>query len=274
MKPFGPSDHDDSVEFGERARLGRSRRRPRRRLLRAVPRVISSLRLAKSSARGRAERQPWRLRSSFLSLALIRLKAACISLICALLVTSALNAQTFTILHSFTAGSDGAFPYGGLILSGNTLYGTTYLGVSPTYAGNVFAVNTDGTSVINLHSFTALNSHDANSDGAYPHAALILSGNTLYGTTTIGGSSGRWHGVQSFVATSAATDSNSFRSQRHFDVADQCRRLHFVIRACHHRQLHQHSRRDDSLHQCHHRPATILPAQGELARNIREIQHH
>src|SRR6266478_4408926 len=34
----------------------------------------------------------------------------------------------FTILHSFTGGSDRANPYAGLILSGHTLYGTAYNG--------------------------------------------------------------------------------------------------------------------------------------------------
>jgi hypothetical protein len=42
----------------------------------------------------------------------------------------------------------------------------------------VFAVNTDGTDFTNLYSFTGL------SDGRSPAAGLILSGNTLYGTTS------------------------------------------------------------------------------------------
>ena len=42
----------------------------------------------------------------------------------------------------------------GLILSGNTLYGTAYYGGS---AGNgtVFALNTNGTGFTTLHTFTA-----------------------------------------------------------------------------------------------------------------------
>src|SRR5947207_6627827 len=57
----------------------------------------------------------------------------------------------FTILHSFTArsssspftNSDGAIPQAGLILSGNTLYGTAAAGGSGG-DGTVFRVNTDG----------------------------------------------------------------------------------------------------------------------------------
>jgi uncharacterized repeat protein (TIGR03803 family) len=96
----------------------------------------------------------------------------------------------FTILHYFTATSapyynngDGAYPQAGLILSGNTLYGTAYSGGSWAL-GTVFAVNTDGTGFTNLHSFTG------GSDGANPIGGLILSSNTLYGATRNGGSSG------------------------------------------------------------------------------------
>src|SRR5450759_1188805 len=105
-----------------------------------------------------------------------------------LILAGRVTAQTFTTLHSFTYGSDGAFPYAGLILSGNTLYGTAYDGGS-SGNGTVFKVNPDGTGFTNLHSFTAL-SNSTNSDGAYPEAGLILSGNTLYGTAISRGSSG------------------------------------------------------------------------------------
>src|SRR5450759_1906199 len=130
------------------------------------------------------------------------------------------TAQTFTNLHSFTAtfgpnstNSDGARPYAGLILSGNTLYGTAYYGGSSGY-GTVFAVNTNGTIFTNLHSFNY-------SDGAYPQAGLILSGNTLYGTASGGGSSGNgtvfavstngtgFTNLHSFTATSGSLYTNS-----------------------------------------------------------------
>jgi uncharacterized repeat protein (TIGR03803 family) len=78
-----------------------------------------------------------------------------------------------------------------LILLGNTLYGTTYEGGS-SGQGTVFAVNTDGTGFTNLHSFTTTSTNYpyGNSDGGAPQAGLILSGNTLYGTASRGGSSG------------------------------------------------------------------------------------
>ena len=107
------------------------------------------------------------------------------------------NGTGFTTLHSFTAASgsypnyinsDGAYPGAGLILSGNTLYGMARQGGS-SGGGTVFAVNTDGTGFANLHSFTAF--WNGNSDGGLPESGLILSGNTLYGTAWVGGSSGR-----------------------------------------------------------------------------------
>ena len=114
-----------------------------------------------------------------------------------LLLSAKAQAQlTFTTLHSFTArvnntNSDGANPHAALILSGNTLYGTADIGGSSD-KGTVFAINTDGTGFTNLHSFTAISGFpiETNSDGAGPYAGLLLSGNTLYGTTEYGGSSG------------------------------------------------------------------------------------
>ena len=110
------------------------------------------------------------------------------------------NGTGFANLHTFTAASgayphltntDGVAPAGGLVLSGNMLYGTTQFGGS---AGNgtVFAVNPNGTGFTNLHFFTATSSlyPNTNSDGANQQAGLILSGSTLYGTASGGGSSG------------------------------------------------------------------------------------
>ena len=64
-----------------------------------------------------------------------------------------LNARpNFEVLHSFTGGDNGRNPYAGLILSGNTLYGTTFYGGNSD-AGMLFAVNADGSGFTNLHSF-------------------------------------------------------------------------------------------------------------------------
>ncbi len=114
----------------------------------------------------------------------------------------------FKNLHDFGGyPSDGANPYARLVLSGNTIYGTAYNGGS-SRDGTVFKVNVDGTGFTNLHSFTG------GSSGANPYAGLILLGNTLYGTTTVGGSSG-------FGAVfSVNTDGTGFTNLHSFTGSD------------------------------------------------------
>ncbi|HEV2331269.1 MAG TPA: choice-of-anchor tandem repeat GloVer-containing protein [Verrucomicrobiae bacterium] len=96
----------------------------------------------------------------------------------------AVNADSsgFTNLYIFS-GYDGTLPQGNLILWGNTLYGTTSSGGSGGY-GTVFSINTDGSDFTTLYNFSGAN------DGADPYGGLLLSGNTLYGTTSCGGNSG------------------------------------------------------------------------------------
>jgi uncharacterized repeat protein (TIGR03803 family) len=89
----------------------------------------------------------------------------------------------FTTLHSFTRGSDGAFPEDELIQgTDGRLYGTALQGGGD---GTVFAINTDGTGFTTLHSFTG------GSGGAFPKAGLIQGADgRLYGSTYNGGTPG------------------------------------------------------------------------------------
>jgi uncharacterized repeat protein (TIGR03803 family) len=120
----------------------------------------------------------------------------------------------FRTLHSFAGRpNEGAEPVAGLVLSGNTLYGTTYYGGSSAN-GTVFSVNTDGTAFMTLYSFptgsvtTAVNI--INSNGAYPSGELVLSSNTLYGTTSTGGNAG------SGTVFSISTDGTGFATLHTF----------------------------------------------------------
>src|SRR6266568_2410544 len=94
------------------------------------------------------------------------------------------QAQTFTVLHSFTNSPDGAFPFAGLLrdAAGN-LYGTTLRGGS-LGSGTVFKLDPAGNETV-LYSFTDTGSP---ADGLDPYAAPVMdTAGNLYGTTRDGG---------------------------------------------------------------------------------------
>jgi uncharacterized repeat protein (TIGR03803 family) len=112
------------------------------------------------------------------------------------------NGLGFITLHSFTpytynaetktltTNTDGAVPEAGLVLSGNMLYGTTSSG-GTNGTGMVFAVDTNGPTTTTVYDFSVTNGTSfTNDDGANPLSVLVLSGNTLYGTTEFGGTKG------------------------------------------------------------------------------------
>ena len=106
--------------------------------------------------------------------------------ICALTALPLLpsQAQTFTVLHSFTGGADGYSPLAGLTLdhAGN-LYGTT-IGGGPSNYGVVFKLShRNGGWVLNtLYSFSGF------LDGGYPTARVVFGPDgALYGTASARG---------------------------------------------------------------------------------------
>src|SRR5947207_3407240 len=76
--------------------------------------------------------------------------------------------QAFTNLHSL-AFTNGVNPVTSLILSGNTLFGTTrtYGGGTGGGSGSVFRMNVDGSAFTNLHTFSG------NADGGNLTGSLI-----------------------------------------------------------------------------------------------------
>ncbi len=88
-----------------------------------------------------------------------------------------------TVLFSFNGDSNGANPYGGLVMdSRGTLYGTAQLG-GRTYYGTAFRFIPASGEFTVLHHFSG-NLHHGH-DGEYPLSPLVLdaAGRTLYGTT-------------------------------------------------------------------------------------------
>jgi len=92
----------------------------------------------------------------------------------------------YKILHRFTGlTSDGAYPYGNLLVYGDKFYGLTEGGGSGNGNGTLFRMNMDGSGFQVLYSFTGLSN-----SGWRPDGSLLLIGSKFYGLTFGGGSSG------------------------------------------------------------------------------------
>lgn len=109
----------------------------------------------------------------------VALGLACTLILCVVAAPRA-KAQTFTVIHNFTGGSDGANPLGGFFIVGEYLYGTASSGGS-SGLGVAFRVSTTGQETV-LHEFTG------GADGASPQGRLVMDRNgNFYGTTVAGG---------------------------------------------------------------------------------------
>jgi uncharacterized repeat protein (TIGR03803 family) len=108
------------------------------------------------------------------------------------LMGGALAAPVEALLYSFTGGTDGGYPFAGLIAdSEGTLYGTTG-GGGRGNNGTVFRLTParDKTTGKTTWTESVLHRFQGGSDGFFPVAGLIAdSEGTLYGTTQFGGGS-------------------------------------------------------------------------------------
>lgn len=98
-----------------------------------------------------------------------------------------LDGSSFAVLHTLT--NDGTTYSGhyitGLLPSGGTLFGTSVVG-GTNFNGTIFAISTNGTGFRVLYTFGST-VFATNLDGAKPQGALMLVGDTLYGTASSGG---------------------------------------------------------------------------------------
>jgi len=100
-------------------------------------------------------------------------------------VTSGTQNSNYAVIYSFSGGTDGTAPWGGLVQDpqGN-LYGTTSRG-GTSGNGTVFKIDTTGKETV-LYSFTG------GPDGDLPYSSLIEDSlGNLYGTTFGGGAYGK-----------------------------------------------------------------------------------
>jgi uncharacterized repeat protein (TIGR03803 family) len=95
------------------------------------------------------------------------------------------QAQSFSVVHNFTGGSDGGNPLAGFTVdAAGNFVGTTSAG-GTSGVGTVFKVTEKGKEIV-LHTFTG------GTDGANPEAGLYVDMTTgnLFGTTNAGGAYG------------------------------------------------------------------------------------
>ncbi len=115
----------------------------------------------------------------------LRAPYAVLTLAIGFLLAPTAQAQTFTVLHNFTGGADGAVPVAGLTMDrGGNLYGTASAGGARGY-GTVFKLAPRGSGWVlaPLYSFHGV------SDGKLPFDRVVIGpGGVLYGATFSGGS--------------------------------------------------------------------------------------
>ena len=112
------------------------------------------------------------------------------------------HAQTYTVLHTFTGGADGATPYGGLTWDGGSNFygtagqggytGTRCYGVYFSFAngcGTVFRLHRSGS---NWTFSTLYEFRGGTVDGNFPTASVTIARDgSLYGTTVVGDYNGQ-----------------------------------------------------------------------------------
>ena len=116
----------------------------------------------------------------------------------------------FDIANTLPAELGPGRPQGTLVAGGGgVFYGASQTGGSAG-TGTIFKRQADGSLVV-LRNFAALAAHTGfNSGGAAPSGALLLSGSTLYGTTSLGGANGQG------VLFSIGVDGSGFTVLREF----------------------------------------------------------
>jgi uncharacterized repeat protein (TIGR03803 family) len=118
--------------------------------------------------------------------------ALTLALTVAVVPTPQAHAQTYSVLYSFSGQTDGAYPYGGVILdAAGNVYGTTFQGGDLEGCGLfkgcgvVYKVDPSGKQTV-LHTFRG------NADGRQPYFGNLLldTAGNLFGTTVYGGMKG------------------------------------------------------------------------------------
>jgi uncharacterized repeat protein (TIGR03803 family) len=93
-----------------------------------------------------------------------------------------LDGSGYAILQNFsTSNKAGSQPESGLVYSGSVLYGTTTAFGTGSSFGTLYKMNTDGTGLTVIHSFSST------STGSPAWGRVTIASSTIYGTTSSGG---------------------------------------------------------------------------------------
>lgn len=123
-----------------------------------------------------------------------------LSVMAVALVGPLVAGQTFTVLHSFTGGTDGQNPWAGVVINtGGRIYGTTNGGGSRQGACELYGAGCGVAFELSIRNsswiLTPLYSFHGGTDGAIPQGQLTIGPNgSLYGTTADGGNEGACFG--------------------------------------------------------------------------------
>jgi uncharacterized repeat protein (TIGR03803 family) len=135
---------------------------------------------------------------------------------------------TLKTLHSFTGGSDGGAPLGGVILdAAGNLYGTTTAGGGGTTActygcGTVFELSPTNSADGHWTGKLLHNFSKSIADGRYPSASVVFdAAGNLYGTTSEGGGGGHFSAGIVFELTIGASGKWTERILHNFNQAGQ-----------------------------------------------------
>jgi uncharacterized repeat protein (TIGR03803 family) len=114
------------------------------------------------------------------------------------------SGYAFSVVYTFTGGTDGGMPAGGLMqATDGSLYGTTFWGGNPTTsAGTIYRLGLAGSTA----THTVLHALDGTAEGSRPQAVLTQgTDGRLYGTASGGGDSSTTNTIWS-VSPTATTD--------------------------------------------------------------------
>jgi hypothetical protein len=128
---------------------------------------------------------------------------------------------TYTVLHTFSGGSDGGYPIGGLVFGADgALYGTASYSGTASQSGKAFQLTPPAQSG-GAWSYKVIHTFAGGKDGATPASTPVFDGNgNLYGTTWNGGSSTCYQGCGTVFKLAPPSGGGAWTETVLYDLAN------------------------------------------------------